>query len=591
MWLRGALAVITTILSRSWVVAVPMVASLPVAAAGRHPQLVSVDASSCGACHAKLLRGKASVHRPVTEDCATCHKVTITPGRTTVTLNGPEPPLCLRCHDGLERAAEGKLASPHAPVTDSCLNCHQPHASAQRRLLVQPVPALCLKCHDIEGLQSRHGGQLSPQVDCLACHAPHGSEAPHMLRARHLHPPFGQGECALCHRKPFAGRVRLRARGARVCTSCHEKLVDPEAVSVHPALDPQRNRTVCVACHDPHMSDNGALLRETGASLCAACHPGIVSAARAGTGHAAAAEDCTDCHEPHDAPQPHLLTEATPGLCLECHDADDAGLRTAHLGADMSTLPCVGCHTPHGDGNQHLLAETVHPPVLEGCGTCHEGAFDGLKKSGKSSLCLTCHDRVGKSAASATYHHAALEMAPCTTCHNPHASAQEHLVKAPSGRECLGCHDDMGSGPDEVAHGVITLIGCRACHEPHGGSRKHLLRAEPDVLCLSCHAAGHSPPAGSTKPVQVLGRFEIPAETARIMASLRLSPDGARGHPVANHRVQGRPSAEELGRNDARFQGELHCLSCHSPHKGRSRLLLRWGAATTFEACAHCHPK
>jgi len=376
-----------------------------------------------------------------------------------------------------------------------------------------------------------------------------------------------------------------------VCTSCHGEIVDPKAVSVHPALDRRRNRKVCVACHDPHMSDNASLLRTAGPGLCATCHPGIVEAARADTGHAAAAEDCTNCHRPHDASRPHLLNEATPNLCLECHDADDRELCTAHLGADMSTLPCVSCHTPHGDGNEHLLARTLHPPVLEGCDTCHEGAYNKLMEDGGSPLCLTCHDEIGETAKSAKFPHGAMEMAPCATCHNPHASAQDHLVKEPSGKECLSCHDDMGAGPDEVAHGVITLIGCRVCHEPHGGSRRHLLRKDPDALCLSCHGAVHSPPAGSTKPVQVLGQFEIPADIARVMASLRLSPDGTRGHPVTNHRVLGIPSEEELRRNDAHFQGELHCLSCHDPHKGRSRLLLRWGAATTFEACAHCHPK
>jgi len=563
----------------------------PASSAGRHPRLVSVEGTKCTTCHGKLLRGKTSVHPPVEKDCTSCHHVEISSGGTTITLDEKGPALCLGCHDGLEQAAEGKLASSHAPVQDSCLTCHTPHASIEKNLLRTGVPALCLGCHELDGLQPKHGGQLSDRVNCLACHSPHGSAAPHMLHGSNQHPPFGEGECDVCHRRPFAGRVRLRARGAKICTACHGEVIKPGAISVHGALDPRRNRKVCVACHDPHMSDNASLLRASGPALCAACHPEIATAARAETGHPAAAEDCTDCHRPHDASQPHLLTEATPALCLECHDPAGTGLRAAHLGANMETLPCVSCHTPHGDGNPHLLARNVHPPVLEGCDTCHEGSYDRLMDDGKASLCLTCHEDVGEAAGKAAFHHAALEMAPCTTCHNPHASAQDHLVKEPAGRECLDCHDDMGAGKDEVAHGVITLIGCRACHEPHGGSRKHLLRRDPDALCLGCHDASHTPPRGSTGPVRVLGRFEIPAAIARVMASLRLSPDGTRGHPVMNHRVLGTPSGEELERNDAHFRGELHCLTCHDPHKGPSRLLLRWGARTTFEACAHCHPK
>ncbi len=561
------------------------------ATAARHPRLVSLEAARCGSCHGKLLRGMVSVHPPAEEDCLACHDAQITEAGTTVSLDDEPPALCLACHDDKTAAAEGTVAAAHAPVADTCLNCHDPHGSRTQHLLADPVPSLCLGCHDLDGLQARHGGQLGDRVDCLACHDPHGNDVPNMLLGSIQHPPFGEGECGACHRKPFAGRVRLRARGAKVCTSCHGEMTRPDAASVHAALDRTRNRKVCVACHSPHMSGNPALLLSEGPGLCRSCHPDIVAGARAETGHAAAAEDCTSCHRPHDADQPHLLTEGTPALCLECHDAGDGTLRAAHLGAPLEGLNCVGCHTPHGDGNPHLLARTVHPPVLEGCDTCHEGAFDQVAEDGASSLCLSCHDDIGETAEGAAFAHAALQMAPCTQCHNPHASAQDHLVIAPDGRECLDCHDDMGPGPDEVAHGVIGLLGCRACHEPHGGSRKHLLRAEANTLCLACHDATHAPARGSEEPVRVLDRFDIPADVARSMANLVLSADKTRNHPVANHRVLGTPSEEEMARNDAQFEGSLECLTCHDPHKGPSRLLLRWGARSPFEACAHCHPK
>jgi len=561
------------------------------AQAARHPRLVSVEGAKCSSCHGKLLRGMSSVHLPAAGDCLACHDAKITAEGTTMSLNETGNALCLACHDGMARAAEGSLAAAHAPVTDSCLNCHDPHGTRVEHLLVEDIPGLCLGCHDVAELQARHGNQLSSSIDCRSCHEPHGNDVPQMLLGTNQHPPFGEGECVSCHRKPFAGRVRLVARGAKVCTSCHGEIVRPDAASVHPALDRTRNRKVCVACHDPHMSANAALTREAGPVLCATCHPGIVRAATGAAGHAAAAEDCTTCHRPHDSDQPRLLTGALPGLCLDCHDGEDEQLRSAHLGAVMGNLACVSCHTPHGDGNEHLLASTIHPPLLEGCDTCHEGAADRLGEDGGSQLCLACHDDVGETAARAAFPHAALEMAPCTECHNPHASAQTHLVKAPGGQECVGCHDDMAPGPGEVAHGVIGLLGCRACHEPHGGSRKKFLREDPDALCLGCHDRDHAPEPGSTEPVKVLGRFEIPADTARIMASLVLSADKTRNHPVLGHRVTGLPTGEELARNDARFEGELSCLSCHDPHKGPSRLLLRWGARSTFEACLQCHPK
>ena len=43
----------------------------------------------------------------------------------------------------MEAAAAGDLEAPHAPVTDSCLNCHQPHAGGQEALLTMPKSELC----------------------------------------------------------------------------------------------------------------------------------------------------------------------------------------------------------------------------------------------------------------------------------------------------------------------------------------------------------------------------------------------------------------------------------------------------------------
>jgi len=75
------------------------------------------------------------------------------------------------------------------------------------------------------------------------------------------------------------------------------------------------------------------------------------------------------------------------------------------------------------------------------------------------------------------------------------------------------------------------------------------------------------------------------------MARLRLSPDGQTGHPVANHRVAGLPTGQGLRKVETTFEGEFSCLTCHDPHKGRSKMMFRWEAASTQEVCRHCHPK
>jgi predicted CXXCH cytochrome family protein len=288
-----------------------------------------------------------------------------------------------------------------------------------------------------------------------------------------------------------------------------------------------------------------------------------------------------------------LLDAPAGELCRACHDVADEELIGAHLGADLGSFDCLSCHTPHGSGNEKLLAAVLHPPLLDGCDTCHEGSANQVMEDGDSALCLICHDDVGESAEQAEVPHPALEVAVCADCHNPHASAQASLVKSPGGGVCTGCHDDQAAGAGEIVHGVIDLLGCQACHEPHGSGNPKLLRLGGNELCLSCHDPSRLPEQEEPGVVSLLGRFDVSAATAKNIASLRLSPDGLQGHPVPGHRVLGTPTEEELkSRNvESTFEGEFSCLTCHDPHKGRSEDIFRWDAASSMELCLQCHPK
>ena len=234
------------------------------------------------------------------------------------------------------------------------------------------------------------------------------------------------------------------------------------------------------------------------------------------------------------------------------------------------------------------LAANLHPPLEDGCDTCHEGGHDELMEGGGTELCLFCHEDPSEGHE---VPHEALELASCTDCHNPHASAQEKLVKAPGAGPCAECHDDQAAGSDEVAHGVIDLVGCRACHEPHGGQNDRLLRLSGAELCLACHPSGGLRVPEGVPSVRLLDRFELPAAAAAQIAGVRLSADGQRNHPVPGHRVLGTPTQAELAVTETSHTGELTCLSCHDPHKGRTRQLLLWNAESAMEACQACHQK
>ena len=465
-------------------------------------------------------------------------------------------------------------------------------AAAPRPHPPRPASAACASCHDIAGLQASHGGQLTPSVSCVACHSPDDSANRKLLKGAVLHAPFAEKSCEACHRPPMGGRTRLKGRADALCASCHRDVPvsAPAGGSWHPALEGSRTASGCQSCHDPHLSPNRKLLVKTGTALCASCHGEVVKAAEAKGGHAPAADDCLSCHKPHAAPSPFLLAESPRAVCLGCHDAADAGLRKAHLGAKVEGLDCTSCHTPHGAGHAKALARYVHPPVTEGCDACHQGSASKLVEGGNAPLCLACHEEVGRKAKAAKVPHAAMDAARCVDCHNPHASAQPRLVKQPGGAECLACHSDQAASAGEHGHGIIGLVGCEACHEPHGGARPKLLRGVGNGLCLDCHR-----PPGRRLPaegrVRLAGRFEVPAAAALAIRAVLLSPDGTRGHPTPDHLVVAPPPASRSVPPKSTFKGDLSCLACHDPHKGKSAHLLRWGAVSAADACLNCHRK
>jgi len=561
------------------------------AGAADHPSLVEVEATDCAICHEGLIEDQVSVHPPAAEDCTTCHEMSIGDGGTTVELIDAEPALCVMCHDELEGAVDADLETPHFPVTDSCLTCHDPHSSAQAHVLAAAVPGLCSDCHDLVDLGLSHGGQVTAATNCASCHQPHGSDQPSMLLGSVSHSPFAEGSCDACHRQPFGDRIRLRVRGERLCEACHGDVTELESNhgSVHAATQGERGRAGCLSCHNPHMSNHTTLLNRSGNSLCAGCHADVVTAASADTGHYPAGDDCLTCHLPHASPEGKLLNAAPDSLCTDCHDVDDQDLTAAHLGANLSSLDCTSCHSPHGAGHPKLLAENLHYPVLDGCDTCHEGGHDELMEDGESELCLYCHEGIGELAEMAEVPHGALEFGACRDCHNPHASPQKRLVKSPGAGPCVDCHDEQVAGDGEVAHGVIDLVGCYACHEPHGGTNEKLLRETGRTLCLSCHDRSQLRIDATGDTATLLGRFEIPAARAQAATKMVLSADQTRNHPVTNHPVAGEFTPSDSGRVAVNFEGTLECLTCHDPHKGASSKILRWNAATATEACTACH--
>jgi predicted CXXCH cytochrome family protein len=100
----------------------------PATWAAEHPGLVDKD---CLTCHVQKITGK-SVHSAMESPCTVCH-VRMTQGdMTTVTLSMPKARICSACHD------ESAALQQHIPaVKGQCLECHDPHSSQHRLLLLR----------------------------------------------------------------------------------------------------------------------------------------------------------------------------------------------------------------------------------------------------------------------------------------------------------------------------------------------------------------------------------------------------------------------------------------------------------------------
>jgi DmsE family decaheme c-type cytochrome len=97
----------------------------------------------------------------------------------------------------------------------------------------------------------------------------------------------------------------------------------------------------------------------------------------------------------------------------------------------------------------------------------------------------------------------------CVDCHNPHGgSITRGMLQTVNANEpgCFKCHSDK-RGPFVFEHAPVKTEPCSTCHEPHGSANPRMLtRAQARFVCLECHAnlPGPTPAAngtlGSTPP-------------------------------------------------------------------------------------------
>jgi DmsE family decaheme c-type cytochrome len=150
-------------------------------------QLVKAEPMAlCAQCHRdKVAKVDRSGHMPVREGkmtCATCHNPHGSANVRLLRAGFSQAETCTTCHAD----KRGPYLFEHAPVRENCATCHDPHGSPNERMLVQKVPFLCQRCHS----HIRHPGTLydnnvvrsSNRIfarGCVTCHSQvHGSNHP-----------------------------------------------------------------------------------------------------------------------------------------------------------------------------------------------------------------------------------------------------------------------------------------------------------------------------------------------------------------------------------------------------------------------------
>lgn len=223
-------------------------------------------------------------------------------------------------------------------------------------------------------------------------------------------------------------------------------------------------------------------------------------------------ETCLACHDGYEAglaDGPHRLGAATPHPegavnCVSCHEggavhADDPSadniLNPAKSESSRTLQVCTSCHDPHrepsGVAYDHLMKAGV------ACTSCHT-VHQGSSAEGPGQVCGQCHVAMTSQFASTSNHPVIGDELGCLDCHSVGAQNMPHQVEGLA-VDCASCHQDY-SGPYLYEHDAAWSFategnGCISCHDPHGSVNDRLLRQPANDLCSQCHG---TPPAHRT---------------------------------------------------------------------------------------------
>ncbi len=260
--------------------------------------------------------------------------------------------------------------------------------------------------------------------------------------------------------------------GSETCQTCHEDIFKAFAKNPHEVVETHGKRNwkgkACESCHGP------------------------------GSKHAESA-DAADIISFKS-----LQPDQADQRCLQCHLNGKTNVGRILGSHARNQVACTACHSIHlAMNNPEPRAALPNPipftdPVLK---RPNAQGRPPLQYAVVNQLCAGCHTSVWQDFQRPHKHPLDRNAMSCVDCHNPHGTFLRSSIQTFAANEpgCYKCHGEK-RGPFIYEHAPVRLEGCSTCHEPHGSANPRMLnRAQVMFQCLECHSnvASPQPQAGT----------------------------------------------------------------------------------------------
>ncbi len=375
----------------------------------------------------------------------------------------------------------------------------------------------------------------------------------------------GKPQSAAVRDRFFAEEVSLDDGLNRIRIGSVVRLVWLASDSAKPPGDYQRifgHFGLDDGCRECHQIDESGKFTLSGEreEICGWCH-GDLTRGRLGVAwvsvHAPVRSGrCLECHDPHASPRKGLPSKKPP-RCADCHAAVTERLTTDRfVHGPMNLGDCRLCHAVHASAQPKLL---IRPAT---------------------ALCTDCHSDVLPPAGTpaALQPHPMIPEGQCGRCHEPHSSANQHMLRQPAGRLCQGCHEGRTRSFHEAKG--FSIYVCAKCHDLHRPTQPHLIMDSSRSLCTDCHDYRG----------EALFTHSFVAEGKCFLChSFHESPLSADVATICLGCHGGNPRLAAAHRGVAIDRSR--CTVCHQPHQAKRGKLLRVQEHTPFAEgeCDACH--